>query len=89
MDRRFEIRKVEGLFNKNSSQRVQVNLNRWIRFRQSRLDWGKEGVAGGELGGGAMAGNGLTSPEFVVFDVSDIIGQKENTRSKSGAWRAQ
>ena len=29
-----------------------------------------------------MVENGPTSPEFVVFDILDIIGQKENMGSK-------
>jgi hypothetical protein len=44
-------------------------------------------VAGDELGGGAMAGIGLPSPEFIAKATPGTIGDRTSTGSKSRQWR--
>jgi hypothetical protein len=44
-------------------------------------------VADGELDGGAMAGIGLPSPEFIARATPGTIGDGTSTGSKREAWR--
>jgi len=58
-----------GSLERCPAERVRFDLDRWIRFRGSRLDPEREerrpaGIE--ETPGGAMAGVKLTSPEFGV-----------------------
>ena len=57
----FYSRKLQGLFNKNRSERVRVNLDRWIEIGRCRSDGrGKEMPVRSAVSsdGGAMAEGG-------------------------------
>jgi hypothetical protein len=62
-------------------------MSRRISNARLRSEGGNRKVVGSELGGGAMAGIGLPSPEFIARATPGTIGDGTCTGSKREAWR--